>query len=604
MTKSNKHFGLLSIIRIALPLMGLFAFVSCQENSKKTAASPPNIILIITDDQGFGDLGYYGNPNIKTPVLDSLARRSVRFDEFLVNPVCAPTRAAIMTGKYPMSAGVHDTYRGGAMMATEEVTLAELLQTADYKTGMIGKWHLGDNYPMRPNDQGFDYTLNHLSGGIGQYGDWPNTLKRDSSYFNPILWENGEQVQTEGYCTDVFTKAAIDFVGKNKENPFFLYLSYNAPHGPLQLPQQYYDRYKNIDPDAGFEDQDMPFPKVTQHSKENARKVYGMVSNIDDNLGLLFKQLENIGIDDNTLVIFMTDNGPQHPRYVGGMRGRKGSVFQGGVRVPSFWYFPKAFQEARDIKTPAAHYDIFPTIAALTGTPIPDSLALEGKSLLPLLTKEEEALPDRYINRYWTRSTPVRYRNVSTRKGSLKLVGMGKDTLDQDKFGLFDLKEDPFEQNDIAGNYPAVVTELRSEMDAWLDAMEEEEHIVNSPMPIIGTAFENPVRLNQNDAHFHKEEGVKKDFIYWDVKIDESKAFDFTIHLDKGLSADGTLDLLVGDRTETLEVKGTGQTKLVFEDIILEKGISRIMPKLYVEREGELKYVYPFYLELEDKTVN
>lgn len=604
MINNHKNLGVFRIVSKALSLLWLLILVSCQVTPKQPQGQKPNIILIMTDDQGFGDLGYYGNPNIKTPVLDSLAARSVRFDQFLVNPVCAPTRSAIMTGKYSMSTGVHDTYRGGAMMATEEVTIAELLKTVDYKTAMIGKWHLGDNYPMRPNDQGFDYTLNHLSGGIGQYGDWPNTLKRDSSYFNPILWKNGEQVQTEGYCTDVLTRAAIDFVADNKENPFFLYLSYNAPHGPLQLPQQYYDMYKHIDPDSGFVDSTIPFPKVTPHSKENGRKVDGMVSNIDDNLRLLFRQLDNLNIEEQTLVIFMTDNGPQHPRYVAGMRGRKGSVFQGGIRVPSFWYYPKAFQEPRDIKSPAAHYDIFPTLAALTGAVIPDSLQLEGTNLLPILTKETTELPDRYINRYWTRSAPVRYRNVATRKGNLKLVGMGKDSLGQDKFGLFDLERDPYEQDNLAADTPESVAELKAVMNSWLDKMEREPHIVNSPMPIIGTAFENPVMLNQNDAHFHKEEGIKKQFIYWDVKLEEPKFFDVAIHLDRGLDTDGQLTLELGNKTETLDFKGEGQMSLVFEDVPLAKGITRIMPKLYVERKGELKYAYPFYLELRDNTTD
>lgn len=604
MINNFKNLVLFRIAQKRLPIVWILMLVGCQVPPKQPESLKPNIILIMTDDQGFGDLGYYGNPNIKTPVLDSLAARSVRFDQFLVNPVCAPTRSAIMTGKYPMSTGVHDTYRGGAMMAAEEVTIAELLKTVNYKTGMIGKWHLGDNYPMRPNDQGFDYTLNHLSGGIGQYGDWPNTLKRDSSYFDPILWKNGEQVQTEGYCTDVFTKAAIDFVSANREGPFFLYLSYNAPHGPLQLPQQYYDMYKDIDPDAGFIDQGMPFPKVTQHSKENGRKVYGMVTNIDDNLRLLFKKLDTLDIAENTLVIFMTDNGPQHPRYVAGMRGRKGSVFQGGIRVPSFWYYPKAFKEARDIKTVAAHYDIFPTIAALTGAVIPDSLQLEGENLLPILTKEKAGLPGRYMNRYWARSAPVRYRNVATRKDNLKLVGMGKDSLGQDRFGLFDLDQDPYEQNNLAGNAPASVVELKSVMDTWLDKMDKEAHIVHSPMPIIGTTFENPVMLNQNDAHFRKEEGIKKEFIYWDVQLEEPKSFDVTVHLDKGLDTDGQLTLELGGRTETLHFKGDGQRSLVLKDVPLAKGSTRIMPKLYVERKGELKYAYPFYVELSDTTTD
>ncbi|MCG1037091.1 arylsulfatase [Polaribacter sargassicola] len=584
-------------IYIALSI-AILCFNSCSETKTTDKPKRPNVLLVITDDQGFGDIGYYGNPHIKTPVLDSLASKSVRFDDFSVNPVCAPTRSAIMTGKYSMATGVHDTYRGGAMMAPSEVTIAEILKEAGYKTGMIGKWHLGDNYPMRPQDQGFEYTLNHLSGGIGQYGDWPNTLKRDSSYFNPILWKNGKQVQTQGYCTDVLTEAAMDYVEDNKDNPFFLYLSYNAPHGPLQLPQKYYDMYKDVDIDAGLINQGKPYPNVTEHSRENSRKVYGMVTNIDDNLRLLFKKLEDLGIDENTLVIFMTDNGPQHPRYIAGMRGKKGSVFQGGVRVPSFWYYPKAFKEARDIKTPAAHYDILPTLAELTGASLPEGLKIEGESLLPLLTKTEEALPERIINRYWARTAPVHYKNVSTRKGEMKLVGVGKDEDGNDKFELFNLNEDPYEQNDISAEHPALVEELKAEMDTWLNTMETSEHIVNSPMPIIGTVHENPVMLNQNDALFLKKEGVKKEFIYWDVIVDEVKTFNITVHFDAPIATTGALELDLGSQTKTVKIEANGQTSFSFNNIELPKGKVTIMPKTYLKRKGELKYAYPFYIEI------
>ena len=185
------------------------------------APEKPNVILVITDDQGFGDLGFYGNPNIQTHVLDKLAKESVRFNQFFVSPVCAPTRSSLMTGRYSLRTGVRDTYKGGAIMAGSEITLAEILKDAGYHTGMIGKWHLGDNYPFRPQDQGFDFTLRHLSGGIGQAGDWPNTLRGDSSYFNPTLWQNGEMVKSKGYCTDVFTDAAIEFVKKKQGQPFF-----------------------------------------------------------------------------------------------------------------------------------------------------------------------------------------------------------------------------------------------------------------------------------------------------------------------------------------------------------------------------------------------
>ncbi|MCL4137006.1 UNVERIFIED_CONTAM: hypothetical protein GTU68_000148 [Idotea baltica] len=576
----------------------LLVLSSCTNSKKAAAASKPNVILIITDDQGFGDISYYGNHNIKTPVLDSLANRSVRFDEFLVSPVCAPTRASIMTGKYAMVTGVHDTYRGGAMMASSEVTIAEVLKKADYKTGMIGKWHLGDNYPMRPQDQGFDYTLNHLSGGIGQYGDWPNTMKKDSSYFNPILWKNGEQYQSKGYCTDVFTESAMDFITENKDDPFFLYLSYNAPHGPLQLPQKYYDMYKDIDPDAGF-DKALPFPNVTPHSKENARKVYGMVSNIDDNLRNLFQKLEDLKLDENTLVIFMTDNGPQHPRYVAGMRGRKGSVFQGGVRVPSFWYFPKAFKESRDIKSTANHYDILPTLAEFCGAEIPAELQIEGKSLLPVLTNKQENGSENIINRYWARDAPVKYRNISTRKGNYKFVGVGKDSINQDKFELFDLSNDPYEKNDISNSNEAIVKELRSEMDDWLDKMMTTEHFVNSPRPIVGTEFESPVMLNQNDAMFVKDVQIKKDLIYWDISIDKAKKYNVIVHMDEEVKTDGKLELMFGEESRVVNFKGTNQLSFVIKDVELKKGELTIMPKIFFKENNKMEYKYPFYLEIE-----
>jgi arylsulfatase A-like enzyme len=198
----------------------------------------PNVVLVITDDQGYGDLGFTGNPHVKTPVLDNFARESIRFNQFYVSPVCAPTRASLMTGRFSLRTGVRDTYNGGAIMAPEEVTIAEILKNAGYTTGAFGKWHLGDNYPSRPNDQGFDESLIHLSGGMGQPGDFTTFAKGDSSYFNPVLWHNGEQKAYEGYCSDIFAGEAVTFIEKNQGKPFFCYLAFNAPHTPLQVPEE------------------------------------------------------------------------------------------------------------------------------------------------------------------------------------------------------------------------------------------------------------------------------------------------------------------------------------------------------------------------------
>ena len=206
------------------------------------AAQPenrPNVILIITDDQGYGDFGFTGNPHVKTPVLDNFAKQSIRFNNFYVCPVSAPTRAGLMTGRYSLRTGVRDTYNGGAMMASSEVTIAEMLREGGYATGIFGKWHLGDNYPMRPCDQGFDESLIHLAGGMGQPGDFTTWPRGDSSYFDPVLWHNGKQQKYDGYCSDIFTSNAVDFLEKNRSRPFFCYLAFNAPHTPLQVPERY-----------------------------------------------------------------------------------------------------------------------------------------------------------------------------------------------------------------------------------------------------------------------------------------------------------------------------------------------------------------------------
>ncbi|MFQ3352172.1 MAG: arylsulfatase A-like enzyme, partial [Candidatus Marivariicella framensis] len=254
----------------------------------------PNVIIIMTDDQGYGDLGITGNPHVKTPVIDKFAAESIRFNNFYVSPVCAPTRSSLMTGRYSLRTGIRDTYNGGAIMSSNEVTIAEMLKQVDYKNGIFGKWHLGDNYPSRPSDQGFDESVIHLSGGMGQVGDITTYFKGDKSYFDPVLWHNNKKEAYKGYCSDIFTEQAISFIKKNKESPFFCYLSFNAPHTPLQVPEKYYQLYKDIDPTSGFNKDNKLFEKMTERDKEDARKVYAMVSNIDDNIGKLLKELDDL----------------------------------------------------------------------------------------------------------------------------------------------------------------------------------------------------------------------------------------------------------------------------------------------------------------------
>ena len=460
----------------------------------------PNVVLIITDDQGYGDFGINGNPHVKTPVLDNFARQSIRFNNFYVCPVSAPTRAGLMTGRYSLRTGIRDTYNGGAMMAPSEVTIAEMLREAGYSTGIFGKWHLGDNYPMRPCDQGFDESLIHLAGGMGQPGDFTTWSRGDSSYFNPILWHNGKKQKFNGYCSDIFTCEAIRFIEKNKDQPFFCYLAFNAPHTPLQVPEEYYNNYRNLDPSAGFGNDKRPFPVMSERDKEDARRVYAMVTNIDDNVGRLLNKLDELKIDEKTIVIFMTDNGPQQRRYNAGLRGLKSSVYRGGVRVPLWIRYPGTRKSGIDIEATAANIDIFPTLADICNARIADGLEIDGINLAPLLRGQKLSTDDRSLFFYWTRHSPELYTNIALQKGRYRLVGNTDHDASVDKFELFDIEQDPYEQINILNDNITRAAELKKELDLLFTGLAGSENLVQRPSIEIGTRYENPVILNRNDA--------------------------------------------------------------------------------------------------------
>ncbi|QDU10535.1 arylsulfatase [Gimesia aquarii] len=344
-------------------------------HAKVSQSVRPNVVLILTDDQGYGDVGFHGNTKIKTPHLDQMAAKGIELSRFYCSPVCAPTRASLMTGRYYYRTGVIHTSRGGAKMHGDEVTIAELLKDAGYKTGIFGKWHLGDNFPMRPQDQGFEQSLIHKSGGLGQSPDQPN------SYLNPWLWKNGTKQKVVGYCSDVFFKAAIDFIDRQKtdQQPFFVYLPTNAPHTPLEVSPSYWQPYQK----AGL--------------NETTAKVYGMISNLDDNVGKLMSYLKRSHLLDTTIVLFIGDNGPQQKRFNSGLRGRKSSTYEGGIRVPFLAQWPGRFQEGTKSDLIAAHIDILPTLLALTKTPLPASLELDGVDLSEVLLNQSKVLPERSL---------------------------------------------------------------------------------------------------------------------------------------------------------------------------------------------------------------
>lgn len=449
---------------------------------------PPNVVLIITDDQGYGDLACHGNPHVKTPNLDRLHAESTRLTRFYVSPVCSPTRASLMTGRYNYRTGVVDTFLGRSMMFPDETTLAEVLAANGYATGIFGKWHLGDHYPMRAMDKGFQEALVHYGGGIGQPSDPPG-----SGYFDPILQHNGQEKRYRGYCTDVFTSGAMDFIRQHRERPFFVYLATNAPHTPLEVMEEAVEPYRAMGLD------------------ESTARVYAMVTNIDTNVGRLLTVLDELELVEETLVIFMTDNGPQmseRPRYTAGMRGQKATVYEGGIRVPSFWRWPGKLQPGRDVSALSAHIDVAPTILEMCGLTSPSGKPIDGVSRMAPLTGRQDAV-ERIVYLQWHRGdVPEPFRACAAVGPRFKHV---------DGQELYDLEADPGETRDIAAAHPEIVADMRAGYEAWFETMRKERNFA-LPHIVVGSDQENPVTLTRQD--WRGAEGWSDhDSGHWDLDV-------------------------------------------------------------------------------------
>ena len=574
-----------------LALLFLVFLIGCKKDK-----TPPNVILIITDDQGYGDLGFNGNPNIITPALDNFAAESVRFNNFYVSPVCAPTRSSLMTGRYSLRTGVRDTYNGGAIMASSEVTIAEMLKQANFTTGIFGKWHLGDNYPSRPSDQGFDESLIHLAGGMGQVGDFTNYFKKDTSYFDPILWHNNEQKPYKGYCSDIFTENAIEFIEKNKNNPFFCYLSFNAPHNPLQVPDEYYQAYKTLDPTDGIDPELIPNEKISEKTKDNTRKVYAMVTNIDDNLKKLFNKVDELGIKDNTIVIFMTDNGPQHVRYIAGMKGRKSSVYNGGIRVPFFLRFPAMFSGNQEVNQITAHIDLLPTLSKLCNVEMPRDRKIDGRSFIPSINSEK--LPERSFFSYWTRKYPELYNNIALQRGQFKLIGKTDYNSPIENFELYDTYNDPFEKNNLVTQKKSIALSLKKTMHQTFLELVNSENLKNPPRIMLGSDFENPVYLNRNDAAGQRAVwNQEQAYSFWKVDINKEGLYDLKFKFLKPLPANGNMYLEIGQSIQQKFNSKDNLDLIEMKSVYLPKGLNDFTP-FYMFQKGNY---FPLYVEVTAK---
>jgi|TARA_R110001592_G_scaffold27741_9_gene102498 arylsulfatase A len=436
------------------------------------AAERPNVLLIMTDDQGWGDVRSHDNPLIETPQQDLLASQGAQFERFYVSPVCAPTRSSLLTGRYSLRTGVHGVTRGFENMRAEETTIAEMFKAAGYNTGAFGKWHNGRHYPMHPNGQGFD----EFFGFCG--GHW-------NRYFDTNLEHNKQPVKTEGYITDVLTDHAIDFIKQNKDQPFFCYVPYNAPHSPWIVPEKYWDKYAN----KGLDDK--------------ARCAYAMVECVDDNLGRLMQTLDDLKLSGNTIVLFLTDNGPNSNRYNGNMRGRKGSIHEGGIRVPLFVRYPDKIKAGTVVKPIAAHIDILPTLLELCSVENTADQPLDGKSLVPLLTnKSTKDWPQRMLfsDRLFRNSIP----GDELPNGSVR-TDRWRAAYERGKWSLYDMQADPSQKQNVIKAHPAVMKELSA---AYRDWFKDVSQAGFEPIPIpAGHPKEQFTSLPANESFLFPEAG-------------------------------------------------------------------------------------------------
>ncbi len=431
----------------------------------------PNVILIMTDDQGYGDMAVHGNTEIRTPNMDTLHGQSVRLTNFHVSPSCSPTRGALLTGRYNLRVGIWHTTRGRSLLRADETTLAEIFAANGYDTGIFGKWHLGESYPFRPQDRGFQESLVHGCGGIGQASDyWGN------DYFDDVYWRNGVPEKFEGYCTDVWFRESLAFIERKREKPFFCYIPTNAPHEPFRVPEEYKRPYL----DAGVEEPRASF--------------YGMIANIDENLGEFSTRLNELGLSENTIFIFMTDNGSvagyrDGKGFNAGMRGIKGSPYDGGHRVPFFIRWPAGgLAHGTDFDPLSAHIDVAPTLIELCGLEFSPKMPFDGVSLAGLLKGSPPALRDRVLFAGTQRvDMPIKWRYTAAMSQQWRLVGKE----------LYDIQRDPGQQSDVADANPDVVRKLNAAHDVWWSSVGE--HFDVPARLVIGADQANPTDISSHD---------------------------------------------------------------------------------------------------------
>jgi arylsulfatase A-like enzyme len=487
---------------MALALLGIP--LACKEKVEPESTSvthqnlKPNIILILADDQGWGDLSISGNTNLATPNIDAIARNGITFDHFYVSPVCSPTRAELLTGRYFSRVGVYSTSSGGERLNMDETTLADVFKEAGYATAAYGKWHNGMQPPYHPNARGFDDFYGFASG------HWGN-------YFSPMLEHNGEIVKGDGFIIDDLTNKGLEFIDRNKDTPFLLYLPYNTPHSPMQVPDEYWNRFRD-------KELSMKYHGEEEENENFTRAALAMVENIDDNVGRVFDKLRDLQLEENTIVLYLSDNGPNGWRWNAGMRGKKGSTDEGGVRSPLVIQWKNMLPEGKHISQIASAIDLLPTLTDMAQIPLKTLKSLDGKSLKPLLMEDNPTWDERVVYNHWSNRTSMR-----TQKYRL-------DNEDR----LYDMEKDNGQTVDLSGKLPQLTDSLIQLKNQWLQEVipksketEDRPFTLGHPDYVYtqipardGVAHGGIERSNRhpNDTFFTNWKSTR-DSIGWDVEV-------------------------------------------------------------------------------------
>lgn len=521
---------------IGLCALLVLATLAGQVWAQATQAKP-NVVIFLADDQGWGDLSLHGNKDLSTPHIDSLAKDGVRFDRFYVCAVCAPTRAEFLTGRYHPRTGVHGVSRGAERLNLDESTIADAFQAAGYATGCFGKWHNGMQYPYHPRARGFDTFVGYCSG---HWGD----------YFDAEFERNGEYFQSKGYITDAVTNEAIDFIEENKDEPFFCYVPLPTPHSPMQVPDKYWDRHK-----------DKPLKMEHKQADNHTRAALAMVENIDNNVGRVLKKLDELELAENTIVVYFSDNGPNGSRWNGGMKGKKGSVDEGGLRVPMILYWPKIMPAGMNRKntTLAGAIDLYPTLIDLAGIERVGDKFMDGMSLAPHFVMEKDShfikeIDERWVHQWRSRDLYGHQNGrVSVRTKTYRLDDKGK---------LFDMYADPGQSNDLTPQFPDQAQALMQKVSAWREdvGLNRKRH----PRPFtVGHADWPITELPARDATTKGE--IKRssphpncsyffnwtsteDAIVWDVEVLEAGRYEAMVYYTcPKLDVGSTIELSFGD---------------------------------------------------------